>query len=87
MARVKVWCNEMDCWFNRKGECHEREAFIFDGECISVRYDKPARSEKNRHSRDVEKVRRDRMAKRVAEKIMDDMLARMHQEMKGEKKA
>ena len=78
----KIWCNETDCWFNKACRCKASNVFIYDGECISCRYDKPDRSEKNRHSRDVEEVRRDRMAKRVAEKIMNDMLARMHVELK-----
>lgn len=77
----KIWCNETDCWFNSGCKCSARDVFVYDGECISCRYDKPGKGDK-RSSRDAEEVRRDRMAKRVSQKIMDDMLERMHKELK-----
>ena len=74
----KIWCNETDCWFNAKCNCRAKDTFIYDGECITCRYEKP---EKGRLSRDPEDVRRDRAAKKVAEKIMTDMLERMRLEL------
>ena len=82
----KIWCEDTDCWFNKKCRCRARDVFIYDGECITCRYDHPDKSDR-RSSRDAEEVRRDRMARRVSQKIMDDMLERMHKELKGEKKA
>ena len=77
----KIWCEDTDCWFNRKCRCRARDVFVYDGECISCRYDQPDKNDR-RSSRDAEEVRRDRMAKRVSQKIMDDMLEQMHRELK-----
>lgn len=83
---AKVWCNDTDCWYNNSRKCKAKEIAVFDGECISCRYDKPEKSDK-RLSRDAEQVRKDREAKRVSSKIMKDMLERMNKELKGDKKA
>ena len=77
---MKIWCDETDCWYNKSCRCKAREAMVHQGECITCRYDKP---EKGRVSRDPEDVRRDRAAKRVADKIMEDMLNRMKREVGG----
>ena len=76
---AKIWCNETDCWFNKKCVCKSKDVFIYEGECISCRYEKP---EKGKLSRDPRDVQRDRQAKRVAEKIMADMLDRMNTQLK-----
>ncbi len=76
----KIWCGETDCWYNRKCTCKAREVMVYEGECITCRYEKP---EKGKVSRNPEDVRRDRQAKKVAEKIMSDILDRMKREMGG----
>lgn len=77
---AKIWCDESDCWYNRKYTCKSRDVMVYEGECISCRYEKP---EKGRVSRDPEDVRRDRKAKQVAGKIMDDLLERMNAALHG----
>ena len=68
----RIWCSEKDCYYNRRDcVCGCRNVFVHDGECISCRYDRP---KDKRESRDVEEVRRDRHAKKVADKIRASMM-------------
>ena len=77
---AKIWCDEKDCWYNSKCRCKSKDVIVYEGECLTCRYEKP---EKGKVSRNAEDVRRDRKAKKVAEKIMDDMLQRMKEQIGG----
>lgn len=73
----KIWCNESDCWYNKKSRCKAGDVFVFEGECIACRYTKPEKGD-HRKSRDAREVRMDREAKRVSDKIRLNLLARMN---------
>ena len=77
---AKVWCNENDCVYNRKCRCKAREVMVYEGDCISLRYDKP---DPGRVSRDPEDVRKDREANRVGKKIVADLMERMKKNDEG----
>ena len=75
----KIWCSEKDCFYNYKCKCKAKDVMVYDGECITNRYDKPRKHEA---SRSVESVHKDRDAKHVAEKIKADLISRMEGEVK-----
>ena len=70
----KIWCSEKDCYYNNNCGCKARNVFVYDGECITCVFDKPDR---HHESRDIMAVRKDKAAKRVSDKIRDDMIRRM----------
>ena len=76
---AKIWCDERDCWYNKDCRCRARDVAVYEGECSSCRYDRPAG---NSYSRDPQDVRRDRAARKVADRIRDDILARMREALK-----
>lgn len=77
-----IWCDETDCWYNKKKKCKANDVFVSDGECIACRYTKPNKKDK-RKCRDRHEVYLDRTAKRVSDKIRAGMMAMVE---KGEAK-
>lgn len=76
----KIWCSEKDCYYNYDCRCKAKDVIVYEGECITNRYDKPGKHQAT--SRSPAEVHRDRDAKHVADKIKADMMARMGEELK-----
>ena len=76
----KIWCSEKDCFYNYDCKCKAKDVMVYEGECITNRYDKPGKHQAT--SRDLRDVRMDRNAKHVADKIKQDLLSRMEGAMK-----
>lgn len=76
----KIYCNNEECWYNNHAQCKAKKVYIHDDECLACRYDKPIKAKRLDEIsllEDAEKVRRDKNAKRVADKIREDLLFRM----------